>query len=143
MRRRVALGLTMLTMLVSQCKFADDPSGGGGTGPTPGAATVALITPNGDDGAVFLTITGPTAPAFTAADPEYRIFRRQVGPGEVRLIIVGNLRNGALLSFQLQDLATLGDYHATVGSVAARTDELRSSLTGYGTNIVGAPTAAR
>jgi hypothetical protein len=106
--------------------------GGDSSGPTAGSLTVSLVTPNSDDGAVLLTLTGPNLANAQSASSSYRLYWRLVSPGEVRAILVGNLTAGAVLTVDVDDLSKIGQYSGTVVEAASRSDVVRASMAGYG-----------
>ena len=106
--------------------------GGGSTGPKAGTATVSLVTPNSDDGAVQLTLTGPGLANPQSANSTYHVYWRVVSASEVRAIVVGDLAAGAVLTVDVDDVGKIGQYGGTVVDAASRTDVSRASLGGYG-----------
>jgi hypothetical protein len=105
--------------------------GGGSTGPKAGTATVSLVTPNADDGAVLLTLTGPGLANAQTASSSYQVYWRAVSASEVRAIVVGNLTAGALLTVSVDDVGKIGQYGGTVVDAASSADVSRASLAGY------------
>jgi hypothetical protein len=110
--------------------------GGDSTGPKAGTATVSLVTPNADDGAVLLTLTGPGLANVQSASSAYRVYFRVVSTGEVRAIVVGNIAAGAVLTMDVDDVGKIGQYGGTVVEAASRTDVVRGSTSGYGVTFV-------
>lgn len=109
--------------------------GGGSTGPKAGTATVSLVTPNTDDGAVLLTLTGPGLANAQSASSAYHVYWRAVSAGEVRAIVVGDLTAGAVLTVSIDDVSKVGQYSGTVAEAASRSDVVRGSTTGYGVTV--------
>lgn len=106
--------------------------GSDSTGPVAGTVTVSLVTPNADDGAVLLTLTGPNLANAKSASSAYRLYWRLVSPGEVRAIVVGNLTAGAVLTVDVDDVGKVGQYNGSVVEAASRSDVVRASAAGYG-----------
>jgi hypothetical protein len=106
--------------------------GGGSTGPKAGTATVSLVTPNADDGAVLVTLTGPGLANAQSASSSYHVYWRAVSPSEVRAIVVGDLSAGAVLTVSIDDVSKVGQYGGTVVEAASRNDVVRTSVAGYG-----------
>lgn len=100
--------------------------------PTSGTATVSFVTPNADDGAVLVALTGPGVRDAQSSSFAYKAYWRVVSANELRLLIVGNLAAGVVATVTVDDLTKLGQYHATVLEVASRADVVRSSTAGYG-----------
>ena len=87
--------------------------------------TLNLQPPAGrDDGAILLTLTGPSILAIRpSAGLELAESRDAVGTGSTarsRMLLRGPLPNGALLQIDVPGSATLNQYSATVQQVAAR-----------------------
>lgn len=97
----------------------------------PGVATLMVSGAHDDDGAMLLTLTGPGIGEPEAASTNHVLYQRRVSPDEVRVLVIGNLADGALLQVVLSDARDLAPYSATMVEVASRTDELRHSLSGY------------
>jgi hypothetical protein len=115
------------------------------TAPTPqpppptGSAVVSLTTPNGDDGAVSVTLTGPGLTTLQVSSSSTLFFSRAVSDSEARVIAVGNLAAGPLFTFKVAAGHQLSAYSATVVQVATRSDSLRSNTSGYKLAITAAP----
>ena len=107
------------------------------TNPTPGRATVSLATPNVDDGAVQVTLTGPGLANPLAATSAYRLYFRLASADELRVMVVGDLSAGVLLTVGVGEVNHIGKYAGTVVQAASRTDQLRTTLTGYGLTFAG------
>jgi hypothetical protein len=123
--------LTLMTLLGSATACGD------GTTPppvptSPSALRLDLQTPSTDDGAVVVTLRGPDVSNVQAASPAYLAYSRSdSGTREVRLIVVGDLKGGALATVSVAPGHQLSDYAATIQQVAARSDSLRADLSGY------------
>jgi hypothetical protein len=102
------------------------------TGPTAGTVTVSLVTPNADDGAVLLTLTGPSLSNVQSAGSSYKVYWRVASASEVHAIVVGDLTAGVVLTVDVDDVGKLGQYGGTVDEAASRTDQVRASVSGYG-----------
>ncbi|MGH7752498.1 MAG: hypothetical protein ACREN5_06755, partial [Gemmatimonadales bacterium] len=79
--------------------------GGDGTGPepaTPGRLSLRLTTPNSDDGAVLLEVSGGQIDSVVAAG--YRL--RATGPGanSRRVVVTGTLASGPVASIWVPDV---------------------------------------
>jgi len=102
-----------------------------GTNPGPGTATVSLTTPNADDGAVLVTLTGPGVSNPQPGSSAYRLYFRVVSADELRVMVVGDLSAGVLLTLGVGEVTSIGQYSGTFVEVASQTDVLRATLTGY------------
>jgi len=103
---------------------------------SPTALRIDLETPHTDDGAVVVTLRGPDVSNLQPASPAYLAYSRaDSGAREVRLIVVGDLKGGALATVSIAPGHQLSDYSATIQQVAARSDSLRADLSGYHMSI--------
>ncbi len=107
----------------------DDPAGPVDPGPTAGTLTVTLSTPNADDGAILLVVTGPDMTQVATANPAL-YFRHSEAPGQLRAVFVGDIGDGDLLSFRVPDVDAVASYVPTIVELADRDNELRDSA-GY------------
>jgi hypothetical protein len=107
------------------------------TGPTAGTFAVTLTTPNADDGAIVFRVTGPGITQVTSAVASYYIHYDQTGTS-LTVVIVGDLEDGALLTFRVPDVSAVSSYGATALEVADRANELRGSVGSYGLNVAPA-----
>lgn len=135
--RRVSILVATSVMLATGISCGD---GGGGTTPTgtPGVATVSLVTPNPDDGAVIVTIKGEGLGAVTAASGSLVVFPRQVSTTEVRVIVVGNLAAAPLFNIAVGAVNRLSSYSGDVNEVASRDNLVRTSTGGYSLRLTNA-----
>jgi hypothetical protein len=106
---------------------------GGDGGPKGGELDVRLTTPNGDDGAVLLTLTGGRVDAQQA--PGYTVYSATVA-GERRIVVAGRIASGVLLRVQVPDLRQAADYVVTLNQVARRGSYESRPLGGYTLVIV-------
>jgi hypothetical protein len=106
------------------------------SGPVAGVLTVSLTTPNpGGDGAVLLTVTGPS-PLTSAAVPSasnLELFSQALST-TTRFAVTGTLTNGAVVTIGVADTRKVAQYAATVQAVAAQDYQLRS-LGGYSLTV--------
>ena len=101
--------------------------------PTPAltALRVSLETPGTDDGALVLALRGPGIAEVSAASPGYLTYTRGEGTDETRVVLIGDVKGGAVLTLRLVPGHRLEDYSASIQQVATRGDALREDLTGY------------
>jgi hypothetical protein len=107
--------------------------------PPPGSAVVTLATPNSDDGAVVVKLTGPGLSTFETASSGYIFYSRLAAEQEARVIVVGNVTAGPLFTFKVATGSAVSAYTATIEQVANRTDALRASTASYTLTIAAAP----
>jgi hypothetical protein len=118
--RAVAIAL----LLVAGCSESNEPA-------KPGFAAVSLVTPQTDDGAILLSITGPGISDVKPATSAYSAYWRVVSPTEARVIVLGNLSSGVLATFGVPDVRHVDQYSVTVLEVANRSDAMRTSTSAY------------
>ena len=124
-KRWIGLGLS-LGLLGTGLACGDNP-----IAPQGGNVTVSLTTPNPDDGAVLVALFGPGFSSIQPASTSYRVYSLSASPTEVRILVVGDLSAGALLTLKVNDPSRIGEYHGTVVQAASRSDELRTVSTDY------------
>jgi hypothetical protein len=103
--------------------------------PVPGTLTLSWVTPNQVEGAVRLTLKGPDIGTITAAQSEDMVFTRSSGTIH-SIIVMGMVESGGLVRFEVPDVHQAQLYEVDIIEVsAADTDELRTSLSGYGVGV--------
>ena len=107
--------------------------------PVPGTVTVSLATPNTDDGAVAVSMSGPGITSLTPASGTYLIYWRLVGAEQLDALVFGNVTGGPLFSLAVADGRNPGRYSGSVTEVARRNDELRPNVTGYAVTVTAVP----
>ena len=124
-----ALGVLATAVLVSTCGEPVSPPRP--PEPEPGVLSVRLTTPNADDAALIVRITGPTAmTSVVAGNPAHEIYSRAEAKA-FNAALFGDLAGGVLLRFHVPDIAKVAEYSATVVEVADQANALRESLAGY------------
>ncbi|HYK82372.1 MAG TPA: hypothetical protein VEU55_04445 [Gemmatimonadales bacterium] len=104
------------------------------TSPRAGPLTVSLTTPNaGLDGAILLTVTGPSALTSVTAAPGLHVFAEPLSATN-HFAVLGPLPNGAILTIGVTDVNQASQYVATIQDVAATTYQLRT-LSAYSLRI--------
>jgi hypothetical protein len=96
----------------------------------PSALIVGLDTPQTDDGAVVFTLHGPDLSDLQPASGAYLTYTRAIGQ-DVRVVMVGDLAAGSLLTAKIGAGHQLAEYSAVVEQVAMRSDTLRPDLSRY------------
>lgn len=125
--RIAALGATLLA--IASCggdKSPTEPSG-----PVPGVLNVALTTPNADDGALLLTISGGPVVSVEPASAAYQVYTFTPDTTNVRVLVSGDIAAGALLRIHIADSRRAASYHATIAQAASRTTFAQRALSGY------------
>lgn len=99
--------------------------------PDPGELTVQLTTPNADDGAIMLSISGlQNTTEIKASSGSYVSYSRQDG-STATVAVFGEIASGSLVHFAVPDLAAAATYHVTLREVADRSGAIRSLKNGY------------
>jgi hypothetical protein len=104
-------------------------------GPTAGALTVTLASPNSDDGAVLFTISGGPVDSLTVPGGE-RIYTSRLDSKTLRVILIGHLPAGTVARMYLPDVRLASNYSATVNQAAARTSYAQRNPAAYSVNFL-------
>jgi hypothetical protein len=80
---------------------------------------------------MLVTLTGPGVSNPQPGSSAYDVYFRVVSADELRVMVVGDLSTGVLLTVGVGAVSSIGQYSGTIVEVASRTDVLRTSLTGY------------
>ena len=99
--------------------------------PEPGVLTVRLASPNADDRAILVAISGPGAMTSVVSASDALVLHSRVAGGVVRAAAFGPLAEGALLRFAVEDVARSAEYTATVIEASGGDDALRADLSAY------------
>jgi hypothetical protein len=103
------------------------------TGPTAAALNLSLSSPNADDGAVLLTISGGPVDSVEAVG--YGVYMARPGAETVRLIVTGELASGTIARIHVPDSRQMSSYSAKILQVAARTYAQRD-LVSYTASLI-------
>ncbi|SRR6266513_1037487 len=142
MRRNRIVPLVSAVFVAIACSESKQPTNPNPPPPPPlplNSVVVSLTSPNNDDGAVVVTLQGPSVSTLQRSSSGYLLYSRTPGAQETRVIVVGSLATGPLFTFAPAAGANLSAYSATVQQVADRADALRASTTGYTLTITAAP----
>ena len=99
-----------------------------------GSFSLTLATPNTDDAALFFELRGPGITAIHATNAAAHLFADSTGT-TIRGAIIGPVRVGALVRFDVPDTTKLAGYTALLLDVAGPDNALRESLTGYALRV--------
>jgi len=129
-------GAVVLAAITLAC--SGDSNDGGGTGvqqdvPDPGFVNVTLSTPNSNDGALLLTLSGGVIDSLTASSGG--IFFAVTGTNTFRVMVAGTIANGPVVSFWMPDRRNVSQYVATLEQAAARSTYEQQSIGGYSLSI--------
>ncbi len=132
--RPIKSGAVVLAAITLAC---GGDSNNGGTGPpdvsNPGFVNVTLSTPNSNDGALLLRLSGGTMDSLTASSGS--IFFAETGTNVFRVMVAGTIANGPIVRFWMPDRRNVSQYLATLEQAAARSTYEQQSIGGYSLSI--------
>jgi hypothetical protein len=99
--------------------------------PQPGSALVALERAAPDDGGMSFTVTGPGIVNARAAGTGYTVYWRLVSSNELRVIVLGRMAAGPLITIDVADLNRLADFQTAVTEVTALSGAPRERSDSY------------
>jgi hypothetical protein len=79
---------------------------------------VRLASPNGDDGALLLTVAGGRVDSVEASG--YTTFSHRSDPTTLRIIVAGTVVSGTIARLWVPDERQIGRYSVTLDQAAAR-----------------------
>lgn len=126
MRRGAAVCAAALAMLLAAA-CGDDVT----EPPIPGMLLLSLTTPAPDDDGVLLKVSGPGIQAVGKASSVQEIFWRLASESEARVIVLGGLSSGPLLTLQVPDVRKSAEYSVTVLDVSTVDDAVRDQVSAY------------
>ena len=99
--------------------------------PTPGRLTASFQTPATNDGALVVMIAGPGVSNVQPSNSFYRVYWKQMSAEEIRAVVIGNLTDGPLFTFDVPDTRRPDRFTAQLVEVASQNDSLRADLGPY------------
>ena len=131
------LGAVVFAAIAIAC--SGDSGNGGGTGPqdvaTPGFVNVTLATPNSNDGALLLTLSGGTIDSLAASAGGGTIFFASTGTNTFRVMVAGTIGDGPVVKFWMPDRRDVAQYLATLEQAAVRGSYEQQDIGGYSLSI--------
>ncbi len=122
--------LVLATVFVLACGDSSGPSE-----PQPGNLAVQFNTSVTTDRALLIQLSGPGAISnVQAANPGVMVFATEAGT-LVKVIVTGNLVNGALLRFDVVDVNQVKAYKASIVELSDNTNALRTDLSRHSVSI--------
>ena len=134
-RRYIALPM-FASLLVACGASSTGPTNDDGAIPsvTPGWLTIQFTTPNSEDGAVQLRVTGPVIDSVVV-DSRYDSFgATSATVGD--LVATGNIVTGNLARFRVPDVNRTAEYSVSVVAVAQKSTYALRGAAGYQAVIV-------
>ena len=132
-----AICLLVCAVMLAGCKFDDELVTTGPPGPpppAPGTLKVVLASPNMDDSAILVRVTGPQVNTPQLLASGVLMFHRTVTAGTLEVILVGAPESGDLFTIDVPD-AVATDYTAAVREVSDANEALRPDLSGYSASV--------
>ena len=135
--RRISLFAAITGVSLWAVACGDSPAAPDDTDPVPvpGVLTVSLTTPNVDDKALLVSVTGAATgdslSNVVLANSSYSMYSRIENGRALKAAFFGNMANGALLRFNVPDTNRVASYNVAVVEAADSTNALRTSVTGY------------
>jgi hypothetical protein len=102
--------------------------------PTTGTLNVNLSSPNADDGAVLVAVTG--GPVDSVESAGYTMYSARGRADTVKLIVTGTLPSGVIARIHIPDSRQASRYGARVLQAAARSTYSQRDPTPYGINLL-------
>jgi hypothetical protein len=96
---------------------------------------VSLSQVAADDAGLSFTITGTGIVGARAAASGYAVYWRLVSANELRVIVLGRLAAGPLVSIEVADLNQLTNFQSTVVEVADQRGAPREQLGAYRVSV--------
>ena len=128
-------GAVVLAAITLAC--SGDSSNGGTEPPVdvsnPGFVNVTLSTPNSNDGAVLLQLSGGVIDSLTASSGS--IFFAETGTNIFRVMVAGTITDGPVVRFWMPDRRNVSQYSATLEQAAVRSTYEQQSIGGYSLSI--------
>jgi hypothetical protein len=115
----VAISLSLLT--VESCH--DSPT----APPEPGVLSLRLATPNSDDRAMRIEVTGGAVTAAEAARGGTTLLDRPSSSGAM-ILLFGDVTSGEVVHLRVPDVREVGNYRASVIEVADAEHRLRKLM---------------
>lgn len=95
----------------------------------PGPVVLHLESPNTDDGALLIRISG--APVDSIAGPGLELFHAEIAPGVERVLVAGDIRSGPLLTVWLAGGGPRPGAEARVEQASARDTYEQRTISSY------------
>lgn len=101
---------------------------------TPGWLAIELDSPNSNDGAVQIAVTGPALTEATVEAPFNGL--GTVSGTTAILVVTGTVQDGVVARVRVPDIAKSTQYSATVQAAAVKGSYALQSLTGYRATVI-------
>jgi len=129
MRSIRILALAALTVALASCGSSD-----GSHNPVPGFLTLTLNTPHSNDGALLFKVSGGVIDSV-APFPMVQSGSYVINGGFTRVVVAGNLVDGAVVKVRVPDVQNASDYSVLIEQAAVRTTFAQQNLSGYSVTV--------
>ena len=99
--------------------------------PSPGVLTLTVTTPNTDDRAVVLSVSGPGAITGVESANAAHVLHSRTSGTSFKAAVFGNLNSGPLVRFAVPDVKKAASYSAVLVEVSDTSNAVRTSTSGY------------
>jgi hypothetical protein len=100
--------------------------------PEAGTVVVSLVTPNQDDGAIMVSVSGMVLTDPAAVSTLHEFYLNQASADSLVAVLAGDeISAGPLLTVGIADIRLVDELSVVILQVAAQDNSLRESLSGY------------
>jgi hypothetical protein len=135
MRNVLAL---FLVLVIGSCQNEGSgptgPAGPEGPAPASGMLSVQLTSPNVNDGGVMFTVSGGTITSVSSSS--YTIYTAEPSTSIRKVVVVGNVTSGILVTIAVPDVSRVGQYTAVLEQASARDTYAQQNLSAYSLQVV-------
>ena len=134
MIRATKTGAIVLAALTIACRGNADIQGTGLDDTiNPGFVNITLTTPNSNDGALLLTLSGGAVDSLAATAGT--IFFASTGTNTFKVMVAGTIADGPVVRFWMPDRRNVAQYVATLEQAAVRSTYVQQDIGGYSLSI--------
>ena len=128
-------GAVVIAAITIACGGDSTPesTGPGENTSNPGFVNVTLATPNSNDGALLLTLSGGAMDSLTASVGT--IFFASTGTNTFRVMVAGTIGDGPVVRFWMPDRRNVAQYVATLEQAAVRSSYEQQDIGAYSLSI--------
>lgn len=101
----------------------------------PGRVTIVLSTPNTNDGAILFRVSGGVVDSLTPSSSRFALFAVEVDSTTLRVMVAGDLTDGAVAVFWMPDRRAIAAYSAALEQAAARSTYQQQDIGSYNLTI--------
>ena len=101
--------------------------------PDPGFVNVSLTSPNSNDGALLIQLSGGEIDSLIGATAS--MFAAETGSNTFRIFVAGTIPDGPVLRFWVPDRRDLSPYTATLEQAATRGTYVQQDISSYALSV--------